>query len=142
MIDSLLSNPTITMLEQTVSFTEQRHNLLVGDIANGSTPGYVQQDLSVQDFQKSLRRAIDQSRQSLNDQYAPESDESTQFFSDGSVSGIPVNKINSIPFHDRGVRSMEYLMGQLADNAMAHNMATQFLRSRYDQISRAISMKV
>jgi hypothetical protein len=39
------------------------------------------------------------------------------------------------------VRSMEYLMSQMADNALAHNTAAQFLKARYDLISRAISMK-
>jgi hypothetical protein len=45
------------------------------------------------------------------------------------------------PFHDRGVRSIEGLMGDLADNAMAHNMAAQLLKNRYDILTKAISMK-
>ena len=42
MIDTFLADPTIRMLEQTMSFTEQRHNVLLEDIANASTPGFVQ----------------------------------------------------------------------------------------------------
>jgi len=30
----------------------------------------------------------------------------------------------------------------MADNAVAHNMTAQLLKGRYDQLSRAISMKV
>ena len=30
---------------------------------------------------------------------------------------------------------------EMADNAIAHNMAAQFLKSRYDLVNRAISMK-
>ena len=41
-----------------------------------------------------------------------------------------------------GPGSMEDLMGQMADNAQAHNMAATFLRSRYDWLQKAISMKV
>ena len=62
MINSLLSDPTVRMLEQTMSFTEQRHQVLVEDIANIDTPGFVQRDLSVAQFLKArydqLARAI------------------------------------------------------------------------------------
>ena len=66
MIDALISNPTVRMLEQTLSFTEQRHNLLLEDIANASVPGAVQKDVSVGEFQQSLRKAINQKRASAN----------------------------------------------------------------------------
>ncbi len=142
MIDALLSDPSVRMLEQTVSFTEQRHNALLEDIANASTPGYVQKDLSVQEFQKSLKRAVAQKRASLNGAFEPESSENVQFEAGGSgVTAKAVENPTSVAFHDRGVRSMEYLMSEMADNALAHNMAAQFLKSRYDLANRAISMK-
>jgi len=143
MIDSLLSSPTTRMLEQTMSFTEQRHQVLAGDIANADTPGFVQRDMSVADFQKSLRQAVTRNRESLNDAFEPQSTDSVAFEPGGSrIRGVAQEKPVGVPFHDRGVRSMEYLMSEMADNAMAHNVAAQFLKSRYDQLSRAISMKV
>lgn len=143
MISSLLSTPTTRMLEQTMDFTEQRHNVLLEDIANASTPGFVQRDLSVAEFQKSLQQAVKRQRESLNDVYEPESTDDTTFEPGGSqVSTDAVEMPNSTPFHDRGVRSMEYLMSQMADNAMAHNMAAQMLKFQNDMLSRAISMKV
>ncbi len=142
MIDTLLSNPTVRMLEQTMSFTEQRHNVLLADIANASTPGYVQRDLPVAQFQKALRDAVKRQRESLNDTYEPQSQDTVGFEPGGSgVTTQSVEMPNSVPFHDRGVRSMEYLMSQMADNAMAHNMAAQFLKNRYDTLARAIAMK-
>jgi flagellar basal-body rod protein FlgB len=143
MIDKLLTDSTIRMLEQTMSFTEQRHNVLVADIANADVPGYVQRDLPVAQFQQALQEAVRRERLSLNDSYEPQSQGDVGFESGGSrVFAQPVEMPNSVPFHDRGVRSMEYLMSQMADNALAHNMAAQFLRNRYDQLARAISMKV
>ena len=143
MIDSLLSSPTIRMLEQTMSFTEQRHNVLLADIANSDVPGYVQRDLPVAQFQHALQDALRRERESLNDVYDPHSQDAVGFQPGGSaVTTEAVEMPNSVPFHDRGVRSMEYLMSQLADNAMAHNMAAQFLKNRYDQLARAISMKI
>ena len=143
MIDNLLSSPTIRMLEQTMDFTEQRHMVLLADIANASTPGYVQRDLPVAEFQKSLRDAVKRQREALNDVFEPQDQDTVSFEPGGSqVNTRPVEMPNSTPFHDRGVRSMEYLMSQMADNAMAHNMAAQFLKARFDQLGRAISMKV
>jgi flagellar basal-body rod protein FlgB len=143
MIAGILSNPTVRMLEQTVSFTEQRHAVLVSDIANADVPGFVQRDLSVADFQQSLRAAVKRERESLNDAYEPADEGSVSFEPDGSeVKAEAVETPNSVPFHDRGVRSMEYMMSQMADNAMAHNIAAQLLRGKYDQMAKAISMKV
>ena len=99
--------------------------------------------MPVAQFQKALQDALRPERESLNDAYEPQSQEDVGFDPGGSgVTAQSVEVPNSVPFHDRGVRSMEYLMSQLADNALAHNMAAQFLKSRYDQLSRAISMKV
>jgi flagellar basal-body rod protein FlgB len=143
MIAGILSNPTIRMLEQTVSFTEQRHATLVSDIANADVPGYVQRDMSVADFQGSLRAAVKRERESLNDEYEPAEEGSVSFEPGGSgVGATAVEMPNSVPFHDRGVRSMEYIMSQMADNAMAHNIAAQLLRDRYSLMAKAISMKV
>ena len=142
MIDALISSPTIRMLEQTLDFTEQRHNVLIEDIANASTPGFVQKDLSVDEFQKSLSKAVARQRASYNDTYDPESNDTVDFIPGSSViQAKPKETVNSIAFHDRGVRNMEYLMGNMADNAMAHNIVSQMLKNRYDIVNKAIMMK-
>src|SRR6476660_7368622 len=120
MIDSLLSSPTTRMLEQTLSFTEQRHNLLLDNIANVSTPGYVEKDVPVEAFQAQLRQAVDERRASLNDTYDPQSTNDVTFEPGGSRLAIhPQETPNSVAFHDRGIRRAEFLMSQLADNALA-----------------------
>jgi flagellar basal-body rod protein FlgB len=143
MITSVLSDPTVRMLEQTMSFTEQRHQVLAEDIANADTPGFVQRDLSVTEFQKSLSEAVKRNRESLNNAFEPQSGDIVAFEPGGSrVRALAQEKPVGVPFHDRGVRSMEYLMSEMADNALAHNIAAQFLKSRYDGLARAISMKI
>lgn len=141
MLENLFSSPTIGALERTLNFTEQRHRLILENLANVSTPGYVQQDVSVAEFQKSLADALDKTRQGFNVPLQPD-DTTTIGFDGTSVSLKPVAAANAQPFHDRGARSMEELMGQLADNAEAHNMAASFLKNKYDGLQRAISMKV
>jgi flagellar basal-body rod protein FlgB len=145
MIDSLISNPGIRMLEQTLSFTEQRHAVLLDDIANASTPGYVQKDLSVPEFQGALRAAIAGKQASNNGAYEPagEAGGTVAFEPGGSrVYTRAAAAPRGVAFHDGGVRQMEYLMSEIADNAMAHNMAAQFLKGKYDTIGKAISMRV
>lgn len=143
MIESLVSSPQVRMLEQTLDFTEKRHQVLLENIANVSTPGYVQKDVSVREFQKSLQDAVARRRESNNNAYAPEDGETVEFSRGSSLVRVkPQETVNSVGFHDRGVRNMEYLMGEMADNAMAHNAVAQLLKGRYDAVSRAISMKI
>lgn len=141
MIQQLLGdNTSINMLERMMNFTEQRHQLLLADIANVSTPGYVQQDVSVADFQKSLQDAVD-SRTS-NPSAEPQSTSTVEFAPHSSSLRLhPKDVVAGTPFHDRGVRSMESLMSNLADNAQVHNMAAQLLKSRYDLVTKAINLK-
>ncbi len=60
MLSGLFQNTTIPVLEQVVNFSQARHNVLAGNIANVDTPGYKARDLSVEDFQSRLTAAIQQ----------------------------------------------------------------------------------
>lgn len=143
MIENLVSTPVIRMLEQTLSFTEQRHQVLLENIANVSTPGYVQKDLSVAGFQAALRQAVEARRGSIEGSYEPRSTAEVMFEGGGSrVRAHAAEAPMSVAFHDRGIRSMEYLMSEMGDNALAHNLTAQLLRGKYESISKAISMRV
>ena len=74
MIDALISDPTVRILEQTVSFTEQRHNVLLEDIANVSTLGLSAAICRVPAFQKSLKQAVAEKWASRKQTFEPESD--------------------------------------------------------------------
>jgi flagellar basal-body rod protein FlgB len=143
MIEALVSNPMTTMLEQSLNFTEQRHQVLLQNIANVSVPGYLQQDVSVAGFQQAMRDAVDRRRMSFNGRFQPTSNNDVEFDPCSSrVNVIAHDAQDAMPFHDRGVRSIESLMGDLADNATAHNAIAAMLRSKYDGIAKAISMKI
>ena len=59
MIQNLLQNNTVPMLEQVVNFSQARHNLLAGNIANLDTPGYRGKDLDTQQFTKQLQAQVE-----------------------------------------------------------------------------------
>ena len=54
-LTSMFDNSTLPMLEQVVNFTQARHGVLAGNIANLDTPGYRARDLSPQEFQERLK---------------------------------------------------------------------------------------
>ena len=142
MIERMVTSPAIDLLTRTLNFTEQRHEVLVGNIANVDTPGYVQRDVSVSEFQAAMQKAIEKQRASFNEAGEPESTDTVAFESGGTgVQLQPRNEAVSAAYHDRGVRSVETMMTQLADNAQAHNMVASLLKTRFNWLQQAISMK-
>ena len=55
MLSSLFQSSSLPVLEQVVNFTEARHGVLAGNIANLDTPGYKTRDLSPALFQQRLQ---------------------------------------------------------------------------------------
>jgi len=58
MLDRLFDSSTIPLLAQVAAFTERRHEVLTGNIANISTPDYRTRDLPVGEFQAALADAV------------------------------------------------------------------------------------
>ena len=54
----LMGQTSIPVLEQVLNFTQTRHAVLAGNVANMDTPGYQTRDLSVDEFQTRLREAM------------------------------------------------------------------------------------
>ena len=126
-IDRLLNDGAEPLLEQTLRFTAARHKLIAQNVVNISTPGYKQQDLSVDKFQRLLsERAAE-----------------AQDASPGSVSfddiGTGVEDAHrGILFHDGQARSMEQLMSDQAKNALMHNLAIELLRQQFQLMQSAL----
>ena len=126
-LDRLLNQGSVPVLEQLATFTEARQSVLGEDVANISTPGYVQKDMSVDQFQQELAQRVQQA-----DSAAPGS---VRF---DDISMDIQNPVNGILFHDGNNRSMEQLMSDQAKNALMHNLAIELLRSQYSQLETAI----
>src|ERR1700722_16645063 len=126
-IDRLMNVGPEPVLEQMLRFTEAREGLIAGNIANVSTPGYRQQDLSVDKFQQALRDRVNQQQAS-----GPGAVE----FDDISADAEEPSK--GIMFHDGNNRSMEQLMTENAKNALMHNLVVELLRKQYATMSMAL----
>lgn len=131
-------------LERVVQFTEQRQKVIAHSIANINTPHFIPGDLSVSEFQASLRDAIDKRRGSKDPANGPVQPKDTNTIDFGSrgMSASPIDRNQNILFHDRNNRSVERLMQDMVENAMAHTASLQMLKSRMDTLGTAISLRV
>ncbi len=130
-VDRLLNQGPLPVLEQELSFTDARQQVLADNIANVSTPGYQQKDMSVDKFQAMLRDKVDQQNSA-----AP-----------GSVNFDDIeqevdNPANGILSHDGNNRSMEQMMTDNAKNALMHNLIVELLRNQYSAMEMALKERV
>jgi flagellar basal-body rod protein FlgB len=130
-IDRLLNQGNTPLVEQAVRFSAARQKLLAENVANASTPGYQQKDLSVEKFQEMLRERVE-ARNS-----APPG---TTRFDD--LMGEVQNPSQGILFHDRNNRSMEQLMSDGAKNGLYHNMMIEVLRKQMGSIELALKERM
>jgi flagellar basal-body rod protein FlgB len=131
-------------LEAMMRFAGARQRLISHNIANISTPGFIQNDVSVPDFQRSLADAIE-SRRSDTSQVSGSlqlRSKEVEILPDGTMFLNPETPSGGILYHDRNNRSVENLMKDNAENMGAFRIASELLRSRLQQLRDAIAERV
>ena len=137
MISGLFQSTSVPLLEQVVNFSQARHNVLAGNIANIDTPGYQTRDLSPELFQERLRDALatrDELRRSLGLRSA-------------APHGVdPVadvsRDLHGILRHDGVNVSIEGQVTEIAKNQIQHNLALAIMNSQFRLLNTAISERV
>jgi len=145
MYESLFHSTAIPVLEQVVGFTQARHLVLAGNVANLDTPSYRVRDLSVEDFQSRLREAIE-----ARDRPAPA--RADEFISPGDPDyvdrpaprrGATMAEVSenpkSILYHDDSNVGIEHQVTEMVKNQMAHNLALTIMTSQFQLLEAAIS---
>jgi flagellar basal-body rod protein FlgB len=140
MLSNLFQSTTIPVLEEVVNFAQARQTVLAGNIANFDVPGYQARDLSVEDFQNRLRKALE------------ERDQPTSVQSPGQIEGPEAGRrplvaevakgSDVILRHDGGKVGMEHEVSEMVKNQLQHNLAMSILASQYRLLQTAISGKV
>lgn len=125
MATGIFQSSAIPVLEQVVNFSQARHNLLAGNIANMDTPDYKARDLSPEMFQSDLKRAIETG-----------SVEHDLFGT--AAAGQSYQKTNTL-FHDGSNDSLEHQVTEVTKNQMQHNLALSILTSQFRLLQAAIS---
>ena len=137
MLASMFQTTTIPVLEEMVNFTQARHTVLTGNIANLDTPGYQARDLSVEDFQGRLKEAIAQRNEAAEPRSpgAPPSPE-------GPMLAEVAKSAQAILRHDQGNVNVESQVSEMVKNQMEHNMALSIMVSQFRLLQTAIAGKV
>jgi flagellar basal-body rod protein FlgB len=130
-IERLLNQGNLPVIEQVVRFSAARQKLIAENVANISTPDYVQKDLSVQQFQRTLRERVEARR------HAPPG--AVRF---DDILGELNRPARNILFHDRNNRSIEQLQSDSQKNALFHNLMIELLRKQIASIETALKERI
>lgn len=154
LISEITSSGAMQTLEASVKFAAARQRVIAHNIANLNTPDFRESDLSPQEFQKSLRAAVEQRRNRLTggkDGSGSAGDVGALNFKgnrefkvaqDGSVTVNPGTPSGNVLFHDRNNRDLERLLQANVENVGAFRVAIDLLRSRYEILRSAIAERV
>ncbi len=135
MFNSLLNNSTLPALEQTVLFAHQRHQLLAGNLANIDTPDYKTRDISIDEFRKQLKAAVESSA-SERSVYVPGRGLEPVTKQEAIEQVRDISK--QILYHDGSDVSLEHQVTEIAKNQNMHNTAIALMRSQFQTLQVAI----
>jgi flagellar basal-body rod protein FlgB len=134
MFPSLFDTTAIPVMEQVVGFTQSRHAVLAGNVANMDTPGYRLRDLSPDSFQAALRREIEARRAGKPNALQNRPGE----WPPGSRREVR-KSLEGILFHDDSNDSLEHQVAEINKNQVQHNLAITVLASQFRLLQAAIS---
>jgi flagellar basal-body rod protein FlgB len=143
-IQELTNSGAIPTLELMVRFSGARQRVLAHNISNLDTPDFQPLDVSPQEFQKALGKAIE-ARRAAGGDTSPlpfQGTDQVKVAADGGISLNPATPSGNILFHDRNNRDVEGLMSQQAENLAVFRTSIELLRSRYAVLQSAISERV
>ncbi|MEQ8791436.1 MAG: flagellar basal body rod protein FlgB [Pirellulaceae bacterium] len=160
MLANIFNATTIPYLQETASFTEARHGVLAGNIANFQTPGYRTRDLSPEVFEERLRDLIEANQhRSAAPQSAslglpaslgmPSSSGLAAIESPGLVGDEADNALRQVKearrtilHHDKTDVGLEEQVLALSKNQFKHNMALAIMNNQFRMLQTAISERL
>lgn len=137
---NLFDSTTIPVLQEVVNFSQARHTVLAGNIANMDTPGYKVRDLSVEDFQSRLHEAIEERRQPAMPSQPLSPGEAG--LNDAAPLAEVAKNTKTILHHDQNNVGIEHQVTEMVKNQMQHNMALALMVKQFRLLETAISEKV
>lgn len=143
MLSTMFDSSTLPVLEQVVNFTQARHGVLAGNIANLDTPGYKTRDISPDEFQSRLQEAIEAKRQA---DLSPTYEINSQLAGKKGLGHDGMDRvresIKSILFHDNSDVGIEQQVAEITKNHALHNLALNLMTAQFRLLRTAISERV
>jgi len=131
MLNSILSSPRVTVLEQALSASSLRQKVISNNISNVNTPGYKKSEVLFEDMLQSVMSGDKMPMLQTNVRHLPL-----------QQAAIPAPKINVIS--DTSMRTdgnnvdIDVEMADLAKNSIYYNAVVQQLSSYFSTIKSAI----
>ena len=141
MLSSIFDSSTVPVLEQVVNFTQARHGVLAGNIANLDTPGYKTRDISPDEFQNRLQEAVESRREKA---LSPTYEINARLAGRNTATGFDgMDKVResakSILYHDNSDVSIEQQVAEISKNHALHNLALNIMTAQFRLMRAAIT---
>jgi flagellar basal-body rod protein FlgB len=126
-------------LVKTLAFQESRLKMIAENIANAQTPGYRAKQLDVAGFQGSLREALKNRGSRSDRKFEVRSGDEVSTDEQGFLTVKPSEEpVENVLFHDGTNVSIERQMADLAQTGLWSDLASKFLRDRFEGLRKAI----
>lgn len=135
---NFLNSTTVPALEQTAIFSQARHAVLAGNLANLDTPDYRSRDLSVNRFQEALAESI-QRQQNPSARLLAAGETPGIVATDSRFDSAPRAAMQEVVYHDGSDVGLEHQVTQIAKNQHMHNLAVALMRNQFGVLQAAIS---
>lgn len=133
---SFFQRTSVPLLEQVLNYSQRRHAVLAGNVANLDTPGYRVRDISPEKFQARLKEA-------LAERDGPRS---TYGVAGRPPDRDPVQDVGTdlagMLYHDESNDSIERQVLALTENQTLHNLAISIMTSQFRLLRAAASEQV
>lgn len=137
MLPQILNSTNIPALAQVIGFAQARHQVLAGNVANATTPGYRVRDLSVETFQQRLKALMEAKPGDAQ----PASPGRVRADSNDELRQVKESMTN-ILYHDDTNIDLEIQAKEMSKNQMLHNMAITIMTNQFALMQTAISERV
>jgi len=134
---SLFGSESIPTIESVLSFTSQRHTVLLNNVANWNTPNFKAQDLPVEEFQAALAEAIERRVTGA----APLDIATGRHLRRGPDGDIRVERVatsSGVMRHDGNTVVVDQEMTKLLKNAMTAQIFNRLLARKFRMLRTAI----
>jgi flagellar basal-body rod protein FlgB len=145
MMDRLFDSSTIPLLAKVAAFTERRHEVLTGNVANISTPDYRTRDLPVAEFKAALVEAV--ARRQAGGASGPGGWSFTATSETGSARELFPQRLlqagegapRTLTFQDGNNRSIEQEVMEITKNSIMQGVAIELMDAQLARLQAVIS---
>ena len=135
-MSDFLNSKLMTLMEKTLDFRTQRHDLLASNVANKDTPGYSAQDLV---FEKNLEKALHADEPGLLQTTHPLHMDGNNTPPMELVEGKRITSAAPFVGFDGNSVDLDREMAKIAENQLMFNATTRMISHHFKMLKTAIT---